>query len=340
MEKTFPRLILAILLFSPAVVGFAGPSKEEDKLTIYAYDSFVSEWGPAGKVIPRFTEETGIEVNIISVGDAGSVLSRAIFEKNDPKADILLGIDNNMLARAIESGVLKPYESPNLDGIPNALIFDSSHHVTPFDYGYFSIVYDSQAMSDPPGNLEALTEPRYRDKIIVEDPRTSSPGLGFLLWTIAVYGDEYLDYWKRLVPNLLTITESWDTAYGIFTSGEAPMVLSYTTSPAYHAEYEASNRFRALVFEEGNYLQIEGMGIVNGTKRLKEAETFIDYILTESFQKEIPLTNWMYPVNPDTPLPSSFDYAPLPLIPLSLDAGEIRRNQERWLQQWAETVSR
>jgi thiamine transport system substrate-binding protein len=340
----FPRLFaLAAAVFLTFSAGAAIPSpvgEEEAELVIYAYDSFVAEWGPAPRVIPKFEDKHGVKVKVVSVGDAGQVLNRAILEKDNPQADIVLGIDNNMLSRALEEEVLQPYRSPNLDAVPAQLIFDSTHSVTPFDYGYFAFVYDSGALKDPPKSLEELTAPRFRKRVIVEDPRTSSPGLGFLLWTIAVYGEDYLEYWKRLEPNLLTITDGWDTAYGMFTSGEAPMVLSYTTSPAYHVEYEQTDRYQALLFEEGNYLQIEGMGIVKGAPHPALARKFIDFILTGDFQEEIPLTNWMYPVDPDVATPDSFRFAPKPQRALQLPAAEIRENRDRWINAWVKQVSR
>ena len=341
LQMSAAHVAAAAVLAAAAVFSAAGcRSESEDRLVIYGYDSFVSEWGTGPKVIPKFEEQTGIEVTVESVGDAGQVLNRAILEKEEPRADVLVGIDNNMLARAVDSGVLEPYRSANLSRVPEALRFDPTNHVTPFDHGYFAIVYDSRELAEPPQSLTDLADERYREKIIVEDPRTSSPGLGFLLWTVAVFGEDFAGYWERLEPNLLTITEGWDTAYGMFTSGEAPMVLSYTTSPAYHVEYEESHRFRALIFEEGNYLQIEGMGIVKGCPHLKWAKRFIDFILTEDFQKEIPLTNWMYPVDPGTPLPDSFAYAPRPEKSLSLDYQSIEENQKRWLEEWTAAVAR
>ena len=193
-------------------------------------------------------------------------------------------------------------------------------------------------LKNPPRSLEDLLKPDYRKKIILEDPRTSSPGLGFLLWTIAVYGENYLAYWERLMPNILTITEGWDSAYGLFTSGEAPMVLSYTISPAYHVEYENTTRYRAIIFKEGNYLQIEGMGIMKKSKNIKLSQKFIDFILTEDFQGEIPLTNWMFPVNPEVKLPDSFRYAPTPDKILYLNTFEIQENQKRWIDSWLKIV--
>jgi thiamine transport system substrate-binding protein len=332
---------LGLLFFGALVFGapFFISAREAD-LTIYAYDSFVSEWGPAGKVIPKFEKKYGVNVQVISVGDAGQVLNRAILEKNRPRADIILGIDNNLLAKTLEADLLTPYASPNLRLIPDELVFDPTHHVTPFDHGHFAIVYDSVRLKNPPYSLEELTKASYRKKLILQDPRTSSPGLGFLLWTIAVYGENYVDYWKRLLPNVLTITEGWDTAYGLFTSGEAPMVLSYTTSPAYHVEYEDTTRYRALLFKEGNYRQIEGMGILKTTQNMKLSRRFIDFILTEDFQSEIPLTNWMFPVNPDVTLPDSFAYAPRPEKSLSLDTYEIRRNESHWIDGWLDVVTK
>ncbi len=335
------RRFLILVIMGLLVIGsFGTVLATEADLTIYTYDSFVAEWGPAPKVIPKFEKKYNVKVQMISVGDAGHVLNRAILEKKNPRADIILGIDNNMLSKALDSGILEPYVSKNLSLLPDELIFDKTHHITPFDHGYFAIVYDTKKISKPPVSFEDLLHPRFRNKLILEDPRTSSPGLGFLLWTIAVYKEDYLKYWERLRPNILTITEGWDTAYGLFTSGEAPMVLSYTTSPAYHVEYEDTTRYQAAIFKEGNYLQIEGMGILKGSKNRMLAEKFIDFILTEDFQMEIPLTNWMFPVNPEVKTPDSFRYAPKPDKTLSLDTFEIERNQDRWIKGWLSVVTK
>jgi len=339
--QKFITLLTAVLLVMVATMVFQTHQAEakDPDLVIYAYDSFVSEWGPGPIVIPKFEKLYNVKVSMISGGDAGQVLNRAILEKNRPRADIILGIDNNLLAKAIGAGILVPYRSKNLSRVPEELIFDKTYHLTPFDHGFFAIVYDSEKLKDPPKNFEELTSPKYRNMLILEDPRTSSPGFGFLLWTIAVYGENFTDYWKRLRPNILTITEGWDTAYGLFTSGEAPMVLSYTTSPAYHVQYENTTRYRAIIFEEGNYLQIEGMGILKGAKHIELAKNFLDFILTEDFQKEIPLTNWMFPVIRGIELPASFKYAPKPDKILSLDSKDIENNQRRWISEWLRIVS-
>ena len=312
----------------------------EPDLVIYTYDSFVSEWGPAGQVVPPFEAEHGVTVKIVSVGDAGQVLNRLILEKGAPRADVAIGLDNNMLARARAEGVLEPYRPPAAGSLPPEAVFDPTFHLTPYDYGYFAFIVDTQALTDPPDSLEELTDPRFREKIILQDPRTSSPGLGFLLWTVAVYGDGYVDYWKRLAPNILTITEGWDAAYGMFTAGEAPLVLSYTTSPAYHAEHENTTRYQALVFPEGNYLQVEGIGVVRGTGAPALARAFVDYALSKTFQDAIPLTNWMYPVSPAARIPDSFRHAPKPSTTLNLDADLVAGGQERWIAGWLRAVGR
>ncbi len=330
--------IVSLLLLS--VLISCSKKVDNTSLTIYAYDSFVSEWGPGAVVIPLFEEKYGINVNMISSGDAGQVLSRAVLEADRPEADIIVGIDNSMLSQALDAGILSVYKSPNLSNIPDNLKFDSSFHVTPFDYGYFSIIYNTEKILSPPLSLEDLTKPEYSKKLILMDARTSSPGLGFLLWTIAVYGDNYTDYWERLKPSILTITEGWSSAYGLFTSGEAPLVLSYTTSPAYHVEYEDTKQYMASLFQNGNYMQIEGMAILKDAPHREAAEKFIDFILTPDFQKAIPLTNWMFPVLPGIEMPDSFEYALKTEVPLQLNAETIESNRKEWLKQWILIVSK
>ena len=308
-------------------------------LTIYAYDSFVSEWGPGPSIFSAFEEKYGIELSVISVGDAGQVMQKAIIEKDAPRADLLIGIDNNLLSKAISEDIFEAYKSVNLDRIPGELIFDNTNSVTPFDYGYFSIIYDSDKISNPPASLDDLLKPEFSNSIILMDPRTSSPGLGFLLWTISEYGNGFADYWKKLMPSVLTITDGWDSGYGLFTEGEAPMVLSYTTSPAYHAEYENTERYKAAIFSTGHYMQIEGIGIVKNSKNRKEAELFIDFILEDQIQNIIPLTNWMYPVNTNLKLPESFEYAPKPGVTLIIDSGKINLQLSDWIEEWTSAVT-
>jgi thiamine transport system substrate-binding protein len=309
---------------------------EEKILNIYCYDSFASEWGPGPALAEQFTAKTGIEIKMSAPGDAVTVLSKVILEKEQPTGDLLIGPDNNLLARTLAEEVLEPYNSPALTSIPSELKFDETNHLLPFDWGYFAICYDSEAITNPPASLEDLTKPEYAKSLVLMDPRTSSPGMGFLLWTRAVYGEDFMDYWKRLAPSVLTVTESWSTGYGLFTSGEAPLVLSYSTSPVYHKMWEETERYKALEFTEGNYLQVEGVGIIKGAAHRDAARQFIDFMLSLEGQAIIATNNIMMPVQPDTELDKAFDMAFISEIPLLLDKDDIALSEKEWIQTWVE----
>ena len=348
MKKFFFFVLTVLLFMSFSLVFSAGrqesantlPVSDQPILTIYAYDSFVSEWGPGPSIIEKFEKETGIKIHMISAGDSGQVLQKVILEKNNPKADIIIGIDNNLLYRALNEQVLTVYKSNLLESVPVELHFDPTYHITPYDYGYFAFIHDTEVQINRPESLSELLSPKFNKKIIIMDPRTSSVGLGLLHWTVSVFKDEYLDFWEELKPNLLTITDGWDTGYGLFTAGEAPIVLSYTTSPAYHVEYEETERYQVLMFEDGHYLQIEGAGIIKGTKNLAAAELFIDFLLSAEVQKVLPLTNWMYPVVQNITLPESYAFAPKPAIQLSLPADETALHLDERLKEWTELMSK
>ena len=292
-------------------------SVSRNTLIIWTYDSFVSEWGPGPEVSRVFQEKTGIEIKWEKSGDAGMILSRLLSEGEKADADLIIGIDQNMAGRALGSGLFEAYKPKGAELINGDIILDPEFHLTPMDYGFFAIVYDSETLVNYPQRLEELTDAEYRRSLILIDPRTSSVGLGFFAWIKEVYGSGWKSYWMRLKPSILTITEGWSSAYGLFTRGEAPMVLSYTTSPGYHLEYENSERFKAALFSDGHPLQIEMAGILKGAKNKEEAKAFLDFMLSEDFQSIIPLTNWMYPVL-DIALPDSFRVNPKsskPLLP-------------------------
>ncbi len=337
MKKLF--VIFTVLAMCFGLADFSH-SQEKAELVVYAYDSFIS-WGLAEATMHKFEKANNCKITLIAAGDAGQVMSRVVLEKENPQADIVVGIDNNYLAKALKYDILTPYTSKNLDVVPTELLFDPTFHLTPFEYGFIAFVYDSEKIRTAPKSLQELTNPEWKEKIILEDPRTSSPGMSFLLWTIAAFGeDKYLEYWEDLKPSILTVTKGWDTAYGMFTSGEAPVVLSYATSPAYHVEVENSARYLAASMEEGFYRQIEGMGIVKGAKHQELAKKFIDWMLTEEFQQEIPLTQWVFPVNPNVQLPKSFDYAAKSDRFLTLDPERIEQNYDIWLKAWTELMTR
>jgi thiamine transport system substrate-binding protein len=301
--------------------------EELNKLVIWTYDSFVSEWGPGPEISRKFEETSGIKVSWVSHGDAGLLLARLLMEGENSGADIILGLDNNLAGRALDSGLLEAYRPEGAESIFLELIIDPAFRLIPMDYSYFAIVYDSEGLPSPPKSLEDLTDGRFARSLILIDPRTSSPGLGFFGWVREVYGNNWQDYWRRLKPSILTITESWSSAYGLFTSAEAPMVLSYTTSPGYHLEYEESERYRAAIFTDGHPLQIEAAGLLRAAKNKENAKAFLDFMLSSDFQSVIPLTNWMYPVI-DIPLPPSFRVNPKSDKPLKgVSASESELNE-------------
>lgn len=281
------------------------------EVVVYTYDSFISEWGPGPALIEAFEKQSGYKLTFISCGDGGQVLARAVLEKDNPQSDVLVGLDNQLVDEARKRGILTAYKPLNAETlIPPSLLLCDDWLLTPYDWSNFALIYDTKSSVREPVSLEDLTKSEYEKKIILMDPRTSTPGLGFVSWTVSVFGDKYLDYWKRLKPNILTMAPGWDTGYGLFTSGEAPLVISYTTSPAYHVEYENETRYKALIFDEGHAYQIEGAGVVKNAQNEKGAKAFIDFLISREAQDLIPLLQWMYPVNKDVVLPSSFDAAP------------------------------
>jgi thiamine transport system substrate-binding protein len=301
------------------------PGSPGGELVIWTYDSFISEWGPGPEIARRFLAETGISLQWVSHGDAGSLLSRLLLEGAGAGADIILGLDQNLAEKALASGLFEAYRPAGAAAVFPELVLDPDWRLIPLDYSYFAFVYDSERVSSPPASLEDLTAPEYRNKIILMDPRTSSPGLGFFGWVQAVYADSWQDYWRRLAPSILTIAESWDSGYGLFTAGEAPLALSYTTSPGYHLEYEGTDRYRAAVFAGGHPIQIEAAGLLGAGKHQDNAKRFLDFMLSPAFQETIPLGNWMYPVI-DIPLPDSFRINPksgTPLRPPAAQAADL-----------------
>lgn len=313
--RTFVRsavLVVAAVFIAPSL--FAGgrqakPAANKNEVVVWTYDSFISEWGPGPEAAKLFEEKTGYSVKWVNHGDAGEVLARLLLEGKKAEADIILGIDQNMMDKALGSGLLEAYKPAGADSILSELKLDDSWRLIPFDYSYFAFCYDSQKIKSPPKTLEDLTRPEYAKSVILMDPRTSSPGLGLFCWVREVYGAKWQDYWRRLSPSILTVSGGWSEGYGLFTAGEAPLVLSYTTSPGYHLEYEQTERYQAAIFDEGHPLQVEFAALLGAGKNKSAAKAFLDFLLEPAFQNLVPLTNWMYPVT-GVPLPASFRINP------------------------------
>lgn len=325
MKKIICLFLLSILVIPFFAFGSREKTQRENEVVIYAHDSFVAEWGPGPALVELFQEKTGYTVTLISVGDAGEVLPRAVLEKKSPRADVLIGIDSIQLPQALAADVLLSYKPAQTDNLFTQTVVDPNWFLTPYDWSYFAFMYDSTSSVLPPQNLSDLTKSEYAKKIILLDPRTSSPGRGFVAWTVAVFGKDYLEFWKKLKPNILTMAPGWSTGYGLFTSAEAPLVISYTTSAPYHLEYEDTDRYKALIFPEGHITQVECAGIVKGAKNEKGAKAFMDFLISDEAQQVLPLTQWMYPANKNTVLPPSYKSAPFANTVLSVPTAEVSK---------------
>ena len=299
-------LMCVLSLFSQAVKE---ESEEERTLTLYAYDTFCGEWGSEESVIPAFEEKTGIKVRVVSCGTTSEMINKLLMEGENTPCDVILGVSDDEAERVYP--MLSSFDTPLLDDIDDRLEFDSEKRLLPFDWGTFAFVFDTESGLEEPSSLRDLTKDEYRGKVILIDPRTSVVGLGLLLWTYNALGDEYLSWWEKMEENALVIASGWSSAYGLFTEGEAPIVISYTTSPVYHVMNEKTTRYKALLFKEGHEATIEGIGIVKTTEHREEAEEFVSFILSDA-QETLAVTNSMYPALSSTSLPDAYDYAPVP----------------------------
>jgi thiamine transport system substrate-binding protein len=314
-------------------------------LRIVSHDSFAG--GVTEETFAAFTAETGVEVEVFPAGDSGSLVNQAILTKGDPVADVLFGIDDTFLSRALAEDVFVAYESPMLTDVPDALELDPEHRVTPIDFGDVCLNYDKEALADtaPPASLADLADPAYAGLTVVENPATSSPGLAFLLATIAEYGEDgWQDYWRSLVDNDVKVVSDWDTAYYTdFTryGGDRPIVVSYASSPPAEVIFAEQPLDEAPtgVVEAGCYRQIEFAGVLAGTEHEEEAKALIDFMLSPGFQSQVPLTWFVFPANETVELPQEFvDHTTIPASPAAIDPDEIDANRERWIQEWTEIV--
>ncbi|HHQ4662028.1 TPA: thiamine ABC transporter substrate binding subunit [Aeromonas veronii] len=306
-----------------------------DPLTVYTYSSFTAEWGPGPKIKQAFEKECDCTLNLVPLEDGVAILNRLRLEGNHSKADLVLGLDDALISEAKQSGLFAPHPA-KLDGIkvPGGWQDDT---FVPYDYGYFAFVYDKDKLKQPPKSLKELVE-RPDLKVIYQDPRTSTPGQGLMLWMKSVYGDKAPAAWAELAKKTVTVTKGWSEAYGMFLDGEADMVLSYTTSPAYHLIAESKPQYQAAAFEEGHYRQVEVAAKLKSAKQEKLADQFLQFMVSPAFQQEIPTGNWMYPVI-DTQLPKGFEQMITVAKPLAFSSDEVAANRKGWIREWLQAVT-
>jgi thiamine transport system substrate-binding protein len=340
-------MVTAIMLL--AACSPATKPGQPETLTVVTHDSFsVSE-----KVIAAFEQENNARVVFLKSGDAGAALNKAILTKRAPLGDVFFGVDNTFLSRALEEDLFLPYTSPLLSAIPAEFKLDGSNRATPVDYGDVCINYDiawfqSRGLKVPQ-TLEALADPAYKDLLVVENPATSSPGLAFLLATIAHFGEDgYLDYWEKLKENGVVIANDWNSAYytsfsGSSGKGSQPMVVSYASSPAAEVIFADPPRTDAptasITGKDTCFRQVEFAGILKGTKNEVLAQKFIDFLLLRNFQEDIPLQMFMFPVDPGAMLPEEFTkFAQTASEPAQMDPQTIASNRDEWIRAWSQVM--
>ena len=345
MKRFFFLTILVSL--SLAACAPKGPAT----LTVMTHDSFAV----SADVVTAFEQANNVKLTFLKSGDTGAALNKAILTKDAPLADIFYGVDNTFLSRALKAGIYEPYASPLLEQIPDEFELDKENRALPVDYGDVCINYDKAYFADHslavPQSLEELTRPEYKGLLVVENPATSSPGLAFLLATVKHFGaDGYLDYWRSLRANGVVVVDGWETAYYTNFSassghGPQPMAVSYASSPAAEVVYAETplteSPTASILGPDTCFRQIEFVGILNGTKNRALAEKFVDFMLDVTFQEDMPLQMFVYPVNRDAGLPEEFvKYAQIPEQPARLDPAEIAANREEWIEAWTEVVLR
>ena len=323
MKKLFTYIIL---------LGLSNNSIANN-LTIYTYDSFISEWGPGPIVKEIFEEKYETEIDFIAVDSAATLLNKIILEGSSTKADIVLGLDMNLLDKAEKSNLFEDLENKNLKKNLILPVNWKNDKFIPYNYGYFAFVYNNKKFTNPPKSMDELINVTDA-RIVIQDPRTSTPGLGLLTWMKAIYGNNAQSEWKKLNKKIVTVTKGWtDAYYNIFLAGEADMVLSYTTSPVAHIMFEDNYDFSSINFKEGNYLTVEFACILKSSQNKIQANNFINFMLSEEFQSIIPSTNIMYPVTKINNLPEAFKSIKIPKV-LQISPSVINDNKDVWIKEW------
>jgi len=339
------RILFYFLLLTFLLSACAPKPAEPQTLTVITHDSFA-----IGKdTIAAFEAENNVKVSFLQSGDAGTVLNQAVLTKDAPLADVLFGVDNTFLSRALDADIFEAYQSPALGDVNDEFKLDPTNRALPVDYGDVCINYDKKYFADKalpvPQSFEDLAKPEYKDLLVVENPATSSPGLAFLLATRAHFGDDYLTYWQSLKANGVVVVDGWETAYYTNFSassgkGSQPMVVSYASSPAaevFFASPAPTESPTASIVADGMcFRQIEFVGILKNGQNKALAQKFVDFMLSQKFQEDMPLNMFVYPVNKNAQLPEVFlKYAEVAQSPATLSADEIAANRDAWIEAWS-----
>lgn len=323
------------LMFAAGIVAMGQMALADTPVVhVLTYDSFVSEWGPGPAIEKAFEAECGCDLRFSGVGDGAALLARLKLEGAATETDVVLGLDTNLTAAATATGLFAPHgQTP---GLTLPVAWDDAAFL-PYDWGWFAFVHNRDFAA--PASFEALAASDAR--IVIQDPRSSTPGLGLLMWVKAAHGDRAAAIWADLADNIVTVTPGWSEAYGLFLEGEADMVLSYTTSPAYHLIAEEDDTKTAAAFDEGHYLQVEVMGKLAATDQPELADRFLAFMLSDAAQAILPVTNWMYPARtPAEGLPAGFDTLIQPARSLLLGPDEAEAMRPGAIEEWRTALAR
>ena len=315
-----------------ALLALPAAAQDRPELVVYAYDSFVSEYGPGPAIEAAFEPRCGCDLRFVPAGDGAALLSRLRLEGERSGADVVLGLDTNLMADAAPLAI--PHEVEAELDLP--VPWDDPSFL-PFDWSWFAFVHRDDV--EPPGSFRELADSDL--SVVIQDPRSSTPGLGLVLWVDEAHGEEAGALWEDLADNVLTVTRGWSEAYGLFLEGEADMVLSYVTSPAYHLIAEDDPSVKAAIFEEGHHLQIEVAAALATSERPDLAREFLAFLASDAVGEIIPTTNWMYPaVVPEGGLPEGFEALPRPERSLLVPPGEASARAEEAIATWRDALSR
>ena len=329
----------ALVLGGLSLLALASAAEAKPVLDVYTYSSFTSEWGPGPQVEKDFEQVCDCDLVWTSVDDGVAMLSRLKLEGASSKADVVLGLDTSLTAEAKAGGYVAAH-GVDLSKLSLPVAYDDPDFV-PYDWGYFAFVYDRTHLANPPTSLAALADADPELTIVLQDPRTSTPGLGLLLWVKSVYGEGAAAYWEKLAPRIVTVTSGWSQSYDLFLKGEASMALSYTTSPAYHMVAENKDTIQAAPFDEGHYLQIEVAALAKNAQEPDLARQFLQFLVSPQAQSILPTTNWMYPAAAEeVDLPDAFDQLVKPAKALVIDPQTVRANRAAWVDEWLAALAR
>ncbi len=325
--------LLALTLAT--AIPVAATAQDKPVLTVYAGDYIASEWGPGPQIEKGFEAFCDCDLRFVT----GDILPRILMEGESTQADIVFGLNTDVTARARASGLFAPHgQDTSSMSLPIAWTDDI---FLPYNWGETAFVYDETRLANPPASFDELLNAPDDLKIVIQDPRSSVSGLALLLWVKAVYGDEAGAAWEKLAPKVLTVTKGWSESYGMFTDGEADMVLSYTTSPAYHIAAEQDPTKHAAIFPEGHYFMAELAAQLKSTDQPELAQKFMDWILTEDFQTTIPLANWSLPAKlPQDKWPEVLRNLPRPEKTLFFSEQEAEALRDAALDEWLRAFSR